>query len=190
MIHRFLFPALCLALAPVAFAQNSPITLTVDTTHTPEKILHVRESIPVQPGPLHPLLPQVDSRRARHPTAPSPASPASTSPPATGKEIPWQRDLLDVFTFHVDIPAGVTQLDAAYDFIEADGFSATDKLLVLEWNEVALYPAGTPSEDLTYNATLISPTAGNSAPRCPSTRSPAIASSSSPSPSICSSTRP
>jgi hypothetical protein len=51
----------------------------------------------------------------------------------------------------------VTKLDAAYDYIESAGFSATDKLLVLEWNEVSLYPAGTPSAQLTYNATLIHP---------------------------------
>ena len=25
---------------------------------------------------------------------------------ADGKVIPWQRDLLDVFTFHLDVPAG------------------------------------------------------------------------------------
>ena len=37
------------------------------------------------------------------------------------------------------------------------GRSATDKLFVLEWNEVTLYPAGTPSKDLTYDATLILP---------------------------------
>ena len=38
-----------------------------------------------------------------------------------GKTIPWQRDLLDVFTFHIDVPAGVSRLDANYDFIEPDG---------------------------------------------------------------------
>ena len=58
----------------------------------------------------------------------------------TAKTIPWKRDLLDVFTFHVDVPAGVSKLDAEYDFIEPEGDSATDKLMVLEWNEVVLYP--------------------------------------------------
>ena len=35
-----------------------------------------------------------------------------------------------------------------YDFIEPEGYSATDKLMVLEWNEVVLYPAGTPSAQI------------------------------------------
>ena len=29
---------------------------------------------------------------------------------ANGKTIPWKRDLLDVFTFHVDVPAGANRL--------------------------------------------------------------------------------
>ncbi len=74
-----------------------------------------------------------------------------------GKTIPWKRDLLDVFTFHLDIPQGVSQLEATYDYIEPEGESATDKLTVLEWNTVLLYPAGTPAEQLTYEATLLLP---------------------------------
>ncbi len=59
---------------------------------------------------------------------------------ADGQTIPWERDLLDVFTFHVQIPGGVSHLNIDFDYIEPDGNSATDKLLVLEWNEVVLYP--------------------------------------------------
>ncbi len=156
-LRRLAFPALvlCLALAPVALAQNSAISLTVDTTHAPEKILHVREVIPVRAGPLTIYYPKwIPGEHA--PDGPITAL-SGLHFTADGKEIPWQRDLLDVYTFHVDVPAGATHLDAAYDFIESAGFSATDKLLVLEWNEVALYPAGTPSAQLTYNATLIMP---------------------------------
>ncbi len=156
-LRRLAFPAfvLCLVLAPVALAQNSAISLTVDTTHSPEKILHVREVIPVHAGPVTIYYPKwIPGEHA--PDGPITAL-SGLHFTADGKEIPWQRDLLDVYTFHVDVPAGATHLDAAYDFIESEGFSATDKLLVLEWNEVALYPAGTPSAELTYDATLIMP---------------------------------
>ncbi len=151
---------LCLAgllcFSAVTLAQaNSPITLTVDATHSPQKILHVRESIPVHAGPLTLYYPKwIPGNHA-------PDGPISTLTglhfTADGKEIPWKRDLLDVFTFHLDVPAGVTKLDTAYDSIEPDGVSATNKLFVLEWNEVTLYPAGNPSKDLTYDATLILP---------------------------------
>ena len=76
---------------------------------------------------------------------------------ANGQIIPWQRDFLDVFTFHVEIPRGVSHLDVNYDYIEPDGVSATDKLMVLEWNEVVLYPADIPAEKLTYEAKLVMP---------------------------------
>ena len=59
-----------------------------------------------------------------------------------------------MFTFHVDVPAGVTRLEADYDFIQPNGVSATDKLMVLEWNEVVLYPANPLAEKLTYDAQL------------------------------------
>src|SRR5215472_17009933 len=145
-----------LCFSAVSLAQtSSPITLTVDATHSPEKFLHIRETIPVHAGPLTIYYPKWI------PGNHGPDGPISSLTglhfTADGKEIPWKRDLLDVFTFHVDVPAGVSKLDAAYDFIEPDGASATDKLFVLEWNEVILYPAGTPSKDLTYDATLALP---------------------------------
>ena len=148
---------LCLAglicFSPLSFAQtSSPITLTVDSTQSPEKILHVRETIPVHAGPLTLYYPKWI------PGDHGPNGPISSLTglhfTANGKEIPWKRDLLDVFTFHLDVPAGAATLDAAYDVIENDGGSATNRLFVLEWNQVTLYPAGTPSKDLTYKATL------------------------------------
>jgi predicted metalloprotease with PDZ domain len=153
--HRLCLAGL-LCLSPAAFSQTgSPITLTVDTTHSPEKILHVRETIPVHSGPLTLYYPKwIPGNHA-------PDGPISSLTglhfTADGKEIPWKRDLLDVFTFHLDVPAGAAKLDSAYDVIENDGGSATNNLFVLEWNEVTLYPAGSPSKDLTYDATLILP---------------------------------
>ena len=68
---------------------------------------------------------------------------------AEGKEVPWQRDLLDVFTFRMLwCQRRASKLEANYDYIEPDGGSATDKLLILEWNEVALYPEGTPGKQV------------------------------------------
>jgi predicted metalloprotease with PDZ domain len=71
-----------------------------------------------------------------------------------GNTIPWLRDTLDVFTFHLNVPAGVKTLEADFDFIEPDGESATDKLMVLAWNSVVLYPAAPPAQQQTFEATL------------------------------------
>jgi len=152
---RFAFPLALLALlaAPLAVAQSSQtIALTVDATQSPRKILRAHLVIPVQPGALTLYFPKWI------PGGHGPQGPITGLTglkfEAGGKTIPWLRDTLDVFTFHLDVPAGATQLDAHYDVIEPEGISATDKLMVLEWNEALLYPAGTPSAQLTYQATL------------------------------------
>ncbi len=141
-------------LLPVAWGQ-SQISLTVDTTQSPLKILHVNEAIPVKPGPLTLYYPKWI------PGDHSPSGPIANVTglkfEANGKVVPWKRDLLDVFTFHVDVPEGATELDAHFDYLEPDGVSATDKLLVLEWNEVALYRADEPAEQQMFAAKLILP---------------------------------
>ena len=127
--------------APAVLAGES-IPLTVDATQEhSRRFLHSHEVIPVQPGPLTIYYPKwIPGEHA-------PSGPISGVTglkfEGNGKVIPWTRDTLDVFTFHVDIPAGVSSLDADFDFIEPEGNSATDKLTVVEWNDVILYPAGT-----------------------------------------------
>jgi len=127
----------------------------VDATKTPRKLLHAHLVLPVQSGPLTLYYPKWIP--GEHGPAGPIASLTGLKFEGNGKVIPWKRDLLDTFTFHVDIPAGVSKLDAYYDYIEPEGGSATDKLLILEWNEVALYPAGTPAEKLMYESKLILP---------------------------------
>ncbi len=139
---------------PFALADES-LSLTVDATKTQQKLLRAHLTMPVKPGPLTVYYPKwIPGEHG--PDGPI-ASLTGLKFEANGKTIPWKRDLLDVFTFHLDIPDGVTELHANYDFIEPDGYSATDKLMVLEWNEVTLYPAGTPAQQLRYSAKLVVP---------------------------------
>lgn len=135
------------------FAQN--LSLTVDATKVQNKILHAHLVMPAKPGPLTIYYPKwIPGEHG--PDGPI-ANLMGLKFEAGGKVVPWRRDLLDTFTFHIDVPEGATQLEASYDYIEPEGGSATDKLLVLEWNEVALYPQGTPAEKLIYDAKLILP---------------------------------
>jgi predicted metalloprotease with PDZ domain len=66
-----------------------------------------------------------------------------------------------MYAFHLDIPQGVSALDANLDFLlsaPATGFSggasATALLNVLSWNQVLLYPQGYPVRDLTVVPSL------------------------------------
>jgi predicted metalloprotease with PDZ domain len=144
-----------LVLIPSLTHAAETISLTVDATKSPEKLLRSHEVIPVTPGPLTIYYPKWI------PGEHGPSGPISSVTglkfEGNGKVIPWQRDLLDVFTFHVDIPPGVSKLEASFDFIEPEGNSATNNLTVLEWNDVVLYPAGTRAEEQTYDARLILP---------------------------------
>jgi len=147
--------ALGMVLAASSVQAAETITLTVDATKTQEKLLRSHEVIPVKPGPLTLYYPKwIPGEHG--PNGPI-NSVSGVKFEGGGKVIPWVRDTLDVFTFHLDIPAGVTELKADFDFIEPDGNSATDKLMVLEWNDVVLYPGGTPAQQLSYNAKLILP---------------------------------
>jgi predicted metalloprotease with PDZ domain len=86
---------------------------------------------------------------------------------AGGKAIPWRRDLLDVFTFHLDVPDGAESLEITFDYLEPGGGglgfggSATDKLVVVSWNQNVLYPADVPAEEIAYKATLRLPAGWN-----------------------------
>jgi predicted metalloprotease with PDZ domain len=146
-----LFVSIFALAAPAALAADA-ITLTVDATGTQKKLLHARMEIPVRPGPLTLYYPKwiPGEHQADGPISDI----VGLHFEAGGKSIPWQRDLLDVFTFHLQIPDGVNHLTASYDFIEKEGYSATDKVMVLEWNDVLFYPAGTPATQLTYDASI------------------------------------
>jgi predicted metalloprotease with PDZ domain len=144
-----------LAMAASAAFADETISVTVDATKTQQKLLHTRLVMPVKPGPLTLYYPKWI------PGEHGPDGPISNVTDlkfeADGKIIPWQRDLSDVFTFHLEIPRGVSHLNVNFDVIEPEGFSATDKLMVLEWNEVVFYPADIPAEKLTYVAKLLMP---------------------------------
>ncbi|MFZ0278960.1 MAG: M61 family peptidase [Candidatus Sulfotelmatobacter sp.] len=144
-----------LALAASSALAEEAISVTVDATRTQEKLLHAHLVMPVKPGPLTLYYPKwIPGEHG--PDGPI-ANVTGLKFEADGKTIPWERDLLDVFTFHLEIPRGVSHLNANFDVIEPDGVSATDKLMVLEWNEVVLYPADIPAEKLTYDAKLVMP---------------------------------
>lgn len=151
----FLTVLAALLTSSVALAQSGAISLTVDGTDNAQKLLRVHEVIPVASGPVTLYYPKWI------PGEHGPDGPimdvAGLKFEAGGKVIPWTRDTLDVFTFHLDVPAGASQLNASFDFIEPDGYSSTDKLFVLEWNEVLLYPAGATSSQITFDPTLIMP---------------------------------
>jgi predicted metalloprotease with PDZ domain len=140
-------------------AGPAPIRLAVDATQAPQKILHAHMQFPVQAGAL--TLQYPEWIPGEHmPDGPI-INVAGIKFTAGGQVIPWRRDLVEMFSIHLDIPAGVTTLDADLDFLLSTpsgsftgGGSATASLDVLSWNQVLLYPQGTPAKDIPFAASL------------------------------------
>jgi len=104
-----------------AGAPAPQITLSVDATDAPRKIFHVRLTIPAKPGSLTLYYPKwIPGEHG--PTGPI-QDVAGLKFTAGGKTLPWRRDLLDGWTFHVEVPAGVSSVEAALDFISPAGTS-------------------------------------------------------------------
>ena len=143
-------------------AQSSvTISLTVDATQAPEKIIRTHMVMPVKPGPVTLYYPKWIP--GEHTPSGPVGNVAGLRFSAEGKTLPWRRDLLDVFTFHLDVPSGVERLEVAFDYIEpssgmfSGGGSATDKLVIVSWNQNVLYPAWSRAENITIKPTLLLP---------------------------------
>jgi predicted metalloprotease with PDZ domain len=141
-------------------ATTPTITIFVDATSAPRKILHAKLKIPASAGDLTLYYPKwIPGEHA--PDGPV-IDLAGLKFFASGKTLKWRRDLLDGFTIHVEVPVGVTEVNAELDFLSpatfeggfSAGSSATDKMAVISWNQVLLYPKGFTSDDLTYLASL------------------------------------
>jgi predicted metalloprotease with PDZ domain len=145
--------------APLQPATLGTIMISLDASEAPRKILHARLTIPAKPGPLTLLYPKwIPGEHG--PTGPI-TDLAGLKITAGGKAVAWRRDDLDMFTFHVEVPAGASAVDVSLDFLlpaGTEGFSSAASssadLAVLSWNQVLLYPEGYASDDLTYEASL------------------------------------
>src|ERR1041384_4471943 len=139
-----------------------PIALSVDATEAPRKIFHARMMIPVNPGPLTLVYPKwIPGEHG--PTGPI-INLAGLKFTAGGQTIPWRRDDVEMYAFHLDVPAGVKELEASLDFLSptyAGGFtggaSTTSHLAIVTWNQLVLYPNGANVSDVTFKANLTLP---------------------------------
>ncbi|MBO9543701.1 peptidase M61 [Caulobacter sp.] len=78
---------------------------------------------------------------------------------ANGKRIPWTRDVVSVNAFHVDVPAGVTELQISYQFLTAveakvGRTEVTPEMLNLQWLQVTMYPAGYYTRQIPIDASV------------------------------------
>jgi len=163
-MRRFLFVAgfivFVLSLfSSVAGAQS--IQLSVDLSDAPRNLYHSQLTIPVKPGPLTLVYPEWIPGNHR-PSGPI-ANVTGVKMEAGGQTLAWERDPVDMYAFHVNVPAGASELHVSLDTITNDasagasGPAATTNVLDLNWNQVVLYPQGANSDDVQVEASATPP---------------------------------
>jgi predicted metalloprotease with PDZ domain len=146
-----------------AAAVGGVATVAVDARAAPRGILSAHLELPVAAGPLTLVYPKW------LPGQHSPAGPLTSLGglrfTAAGRVLPWRRDAVDLYAFHLEVPSGVNRLGVDLEIdtsIAPDGVvqghetprTATESLLILEWNQLVLYPQDARADDLPYRASL------------------------------------
>jgi predicted metalloprotease with PDZ domain len=134
------------------------IQLNVDLTDAPRNIFHERLVLPVKPGPNTFVYPKWIPGNHR------PSGPITNligiKFRANNTDLVWQRDPVDMYAFHVDVPAGVRQIEVAMDTTTfsdsagATGAATSSNVLNLNWNQVVLYPQNANSNDVQFTASV------------------------------------
>jgi predicted metalloprotease with PDZ domain len=159
MILTRRFRAAFLAALPLSFvlapalAEKAPIQIVADLSDAPRKLYHAEVDLPVTAGALTLTTPKWIPGNHR-PTGPV-DSITGVVFTANGQPIAWRRDDVDLYQFHLTIPKGVTTLHAHLDCIVTARVS--QKLAVLEWEKLLLYPANTPVRDIPIQPSLVVP---------------------------------
>ena len=135
-----------------------PIQIFVDATDTDRRIFEVRQTLPVdRAGPLTLHYP------AWLPGNHAPRGPieqmAGLTITAAGKPVEWTRDPVDMYAFHLTVPQDVKRLDISFQFLSPTETRmgrvvVSPDLLNLQWNAVALYPAGYFARQIKAQASL------------------------------------
>ena len=164
--------------APIPAPQDTPypgtIALDIDATNPEQGIFQVKELIPVAAsGDTVILYPRWIP--GNHAPSGQIDKLAGLKFRANGVELPWRRDPVNLFAFHVDVPAGAKRIEASFQWTMAtradqgNAFASPD-LLRLQWISMSLYPAGYFVRQIPVAATVRYPDAWTAVSAVPATR--------------------
>src|SRR5579872_351335 len=162
------FAVALLAFARPAYAQSftpavslateqNPMTLVLDARQAARAVLFVHETMPVHPGRFTLVYPQwIPGEHG--PTGPL-YDLASLRVSAGSTPVAWHRDDVDMYAFHLDVPAGVSSLTLDFHVLmNAPGdIMASSALAIVNWNRVLLYQEGIDSSQYFVKASVMLP---------------------------------
>lgn len=139
-----------------ATTSMAPMTITADLTDAPRKLLHAEIEIPVKSGAF--TFTAAKWIPGTHTIAGPIGEFSGIFVTGNGQPIPWRRDDVDMYAFHVNIPDGVTRLHIHDDFLVVNqGMDVAPNLAELEWERLMLYPAGVPVDQIMVVPSVIVP---------------------------------
>ena len=141
----------------VAELYPGTILLSVDATDLNQRVMRVRQTLPVRPGPLKLYLPRWIP--GNHSPTGDPARLAGLKINARDKPLPWSRDPLDMSSFRVTVPSGVSTLDIEFQHLspvarDSGRVVVTREMLNVQWQPLILYPAGYEARGISVQASL------------------------------------
>ncbi len=138
-------------------APTTPIRITADLSEAPRRLFHAEVDIPVRPGPVTLITPKwiPGNHRPTGPVEDITGVVFTVNGPNGVQTLPWRRDDVDLYEFHVTVPAGVTSLHAHLDNIVSSRVS--DHMACLEWEKLLLYPADIPVRNIPVIASVTVP---------------------------------
>ncbi len=155
--------------SPVDRPYGAPMQLTVDATNFTDRVEHVHEDIPIEREREGKSKHQTEGREMVLlypewiPGDHAPSGPLQNLgglvTTVDGQRVQWVRDRVNVYAFHVPLPAGAKSVGVDFDYLSAIRPGAgrvefSKDLVDLEWSEVVLYPAGYFTRDIPVATTL------------------------------------
>ena len=122
------------------------LQLAIDATDLDHRVLRVQQTLPVaRAGRLTLLYPRW--LPGTHGPTGDVSLLAGLQVKAGAQRIAWQRDVVDPYAFHVEVPAGVRELSLSFEFLSPTSMqqgrqTMTRSIVGVQWNQALLYPAG------------------------------------------------
>src|SRR5579863_5693580 len=146
--------------APEDTAYPGEIHLTVDASDAGRRVLHVHETVSAVDAQTVLLYPKW------LPGVHAPGGPidrlAAIRITAHGAPVAWTRDPVDVYAFRLHADRDTRAVDIDFDYLspttsKVGALEISREIMMLEWNELVLYPAGFFARQIPVQANLVLP---------------------------------
>ena len=160
-VYAMLGAVFCSAgmVAPAPAAAGESMSIFVDAREAPRNLFHVKVEMPIPPGGCHFVYPKWIP--GWHTPTGAIQNVIGLRVAADGTNVPWERDLVDMYAFSCHAPPAARSIAVDFDVVgnaAADGYNATTvgtaNTAALQWSSVLVYPKAARAADQSVRAAL------------------------------------